>query len=59
VIINNIFQVWGWMRADDFAVLKIYCFEIQRSENRMANLADFSKEGYASKRALLPMMVMI
>jgi hypothetical protein len=33
-----------------------YCCEIQRSENRI-NLAESSKEGYGSKRAVFPMMM--
>jgi hypothetical protein len=37
---------------------KKYCCEIQRSENRMANLAAYSEEGYGSKVAVLPMMMM-
>jgi hypothetical protein len=35
------------------------CCEIQRSENRMTNLAESPQAGYGSKMALLPMMMMM
>jgi hypothetical protein len=38
---------------------KKYFCEIQRSENRLANLAKSSTERYGSKRALFPMMIMV
>jgi hypothetical protein len=36
-------------KADYLALLKDYCYEIQRSENWMANLTESSKEGYGYK----------
>jgi hypothetical protein len=45
-------------KDDDLALQKKNDFcEIQRSENRMKNLAKSSKEGYGSKRAVLPMIM--
>jgi ATP-dependent protease ClpP protease subunit len=39
--------------------VKYYCCQIQRSENRIKNLAESSKEGYVSKRLVLPMTMMM
>jgi hypothetical protein len=46
------FGVWtqGWRPC---SVKKKYCYQIQRNENGMTNLAETSKEGYGSKRAVL------
>jgi hypothetical protein len=35
---------------------KIYCYEIQRSENQTLNVAESSEEGCDSKRAVLLMI---
>jgi hypothetical protein len=40
-------------------VKKKYCSEIQRGENRTANLEEFSKEGYGSKRVVFPTMMTV
>jgi hypothetical protein len=49
-------------KADDLALQENYCYEIQRSENRMVqfktSLAESSKEGYVSKTISLMMMMM-
>jgi hypothetical protein len=37
---------------------KKYCHQIQRSENG-CNVAEYSKEGYGSKRAVLAVMMMV
>jgi hypothetical protein len=36
-----------------------FFYEIRSSGNRMANLAEPSKRGYGSKRAVLPVMMMM
>jgi hypothetical protein len=46
-------------KADDLDLKKNYCREIRSSENRMTNLAEFSKEGYGSKRALFSITIMM
>jgi hypothetical protein len=48
---------WGGRKADDLAPKKYGC-EIQRSENRI-NLEESSKEGYGSKRDILPMFLLL
>jgi hypothetical protein len=45
-------------KTGSVAVQKSYC-EIQKSENRVANLAEYSKEGYGSRRAVFSMMMMM
>jgi hypothetical protein len=39
-------------KADNLALQKYYCCEIQRNENSVPNLAEFSEEGYGSNIAV-------
>jgi hypothetical protein len=44
-------------KTDDLALQKKLLLRNPKSENRMTNLAESSKEGYASGRAVLPVMM--
>jgi hypothetical protein len=46
-------------KADDLALQKNYCSEIQRNEKTRSNLAVYSKEDRGSKRAVLPVVVVV
>jgi hypothetical protein len=48
----------GGCKADDLSLQRNYCCEIQRSENWIKS-AESSKEGYGSKMAVLPMIMMM
>jgi hypothetical protein len=45
-------------KADDLALSKKYCYEIQRTENRI-NVAGHFKEGYGSRGAVFSMMMVM
>jgi hypothetical protein len=53
-----VLQVGGLAARRTHFVNKNVCCELPISENHMQNLAESSKEGYVTKRAVLPVMMM-